>query len=565
MKKTKIAFLFLISSLFVCCSKRIQNNSDKVIEKVLLKVYPVIYENVDSADSCLHEAQPFLKDATEHYRNRYLLAAYQVRNNRWEPLQFTDTLNNLVEYVMENGDTNEKMRACYLTGRCFERSGDYLTALEWMQQGWEIAKNERGKKDFDYSIASYIGSKIGFLLTSEHACMLAKDYFMENAANAVTRYDSVFALNDISRAYYITEQYDSARHYAEKAYEIMNTMPYDPNYFDIVLWNQIELFEECGDWEQVAERMAYVERHPDFSYPNFHKVLLARWYLHRKDHEKAENILRKTDTHVNAKNTFSILKAYVGLFAAQEQKDSAMKYAQLCIEYQDTVLKHSDLSQGHAVDRLYHINIARQKENEALKAKIRATWIAITTVFALMLLTFALLYLRKKYRQKAAALKDALKNKENDNVRIRKELKNANVKYQQLVYESIQNNIRAGHPNMSEEVHDRLRLIKKGCAEGTVVNKENYAFLREFCDTYYPNWEKTIQSIYPKISVFHLQVCMLTLLGFNLKMTANALDNQKQNISYSYKMLNKHIGNVDSSKCSELIHTLENICGPIVL
>ena len=170
MKKAFFLALPIAFLLLTGCEKQHLNFGDTVIEQSLLRVYPTIYQNVDSAELYLHHAEPFVKEASELYRNKYLLAAYQVRNNRWEPLQFTDTLQNLVEYILENGDNNEKMRACYLAGRCFERQGDILTALEWFQKGWDLAQQEK-EYGFDYSIYSYIGSKIGFILMQEGACL----------------------------------------------------------------------------------------------------------------------------------------------------------------------------------------------------------------------------------------------------------------------------------------------------------------------------------------------------------------------------------------------------------
>ena len=79
MKTRHSLILCLILLCFTKCTRHSSNINDEIIEHALQKVYPTIYENVDSADMYLHSAAPFVNEASELYRNKYLLAEYQVK------------------------------------------------------------------------------------------------------------------------------------------------------------------------------------------------------------------------------------------------------------------------------------------------------------------------------------------------------------------------------------------------------------------------------------------------------------------------------------------------------
>ena len=561
--KKYILFHFVIISLFIGCKNHTHNESDRAIENALQKVYPIIYENVDSAEIYLQSAAPFVNEASELYRNKYLLAAYQVRNNRWEPLQFTDTLQNLVEYILENGDNNEKMRACYLAGRCFERGGDYLTALEWMQKAWDIVKENKSNSEFDYSIATYIGSKMGFLLKEENACMLAKDYFIENASNSITLFDTLFACNDICFAYFIIEEYDSAKYYANKAFEILQRLPYEPNYMNGIIWTGIEIYEECNEWNEVEKRIPYIIDDSNNYHRNFNLYLLSKWFLHKKNYEKAESLLRQSQLNENPRTSFNILKCYFYLYNEQENKDSALKYAKLCIEYQDTVIKHSDLSQGYVVDRLYNINLSQQKENEALKAKIKAIWVAIVTVISLIFVTMLLIFVRRKYRKITQILKKENLKKDENVAFLKKNMKMMTKNHQNLIDKTKDLMKKEQQRTLPYDYKSVLEQIKLKSLNTNNIEKEDKEKVKEICNHLYPDWESKLETLIPNVSVHHKTVCMLTLLGFNTKMMQNYTQNNKHSLSYSRKYLNEKLSRENNSKEEFLKNTLESIFGPL--
>ena len=563
MKKAFFLALPIAFLLLTGCEKQHLNFGDTVIEQSLLRVYPTIYQNVDSAELYLHHAEPFVKEASELYRNKYLLAAYQIRNNHWEPLKYTDTLQTLVEYILENGSENEKMRACYLAGRCFEREDDNVTSLDWMYKAWEIVKANKKGKDFDYTIASYIGSKIGYLLASEYACLLAKSYFIENTSNAVTRFDSIFAFNDVSRAHFLVEEFDSAKYYADAAFKLIKELPYNANYFDVILWNDIDLFQTCNDWDAVAQRIPYVTNNKDTSYPDYHGILLANWFLHNKEYDKAYNILKEIHPQNDVKTTYHLQKCYFNLFSAQQKTDSALKYAQLCIAYEDSLLKHSDLSQGHVVDNLYNVKNAQQKENEALKAKIRATNIAIITVSLLFLLTFVAIYLRKKYKQRTIKLENDIKKSEERNNIVVKTLDSVKKSNQSLV-EKLQEKEDKDKEEFPRHLYRKfLQEMKEKAQKNTSVTVKEEKYLHEICNYLYPDWENKLEELIPNVNKKHKDVCMLTLLGFNARIITALMGNSKQNILYSRKYLNKRLGNIESGNQKTLEYVLEGIFGPI--
>lgn len=453
------------------------------------------------------------------------------------------------------------MRACYLAGRCFYRAGDRLSSLEWMQKGWNISKEYKKEKDFDFSIAFYIGEKIGYTLQEEYACLLAKDYLLENASNASTPIDSIYAFNGISYAYYIIEEYDSAKHYADKAFSLIKSVPYNPNFMKKVFWGEIDVFEACREWEKVAERIPYIENQKE--YTPYQTMLFAQWYLYKKDYLNVEELLQNVHTKDDERAYYNILKCYFNLYNEQEKTDSAIKYAKLCMQYEDTVLKHSDLSQGHVVDNLYNVKNAQQKENEALKAKIKAIWVANATVFILIAITIFTLYLRKQYKKRTQKLENDLLRKDEQNEIVVKTLNTVKKNNQDLFnrikkLEGEQQTI-----NLEHEYKRVLEILKQKVSDEDTITDEEERMLSDICNHFYPNWEYRLEQMIPNITWKHKRVCMLALLGFTTKMINNITGNRKQDTLYSRKFLNKNLASIDSGSQKALESILESIFGPL--
>ena len=123
------------------------------------------------------------------------------------------------------------MRLYYIIGSQYERRKNTMEALTWLRKGWELAQNEK-EQGFDYSIYSYIGSLIGWILMEEGSSLLAKDYIIESSRYIDKRNDSIMGLSLISMAYNFIEEYDSARLYANRTFEAIKKDSTNAFYID---------------------------------------------------------------------------------------------------------------------------------------------------------------------------------------------------------------------------------------------------------------------------------------------------------------------------------------------
>ncbi len=559
----KKIYLLLITAFFLinACEQK-ENHYDKEIADNLNDVYRCLYINVDSAERILHQSDSLLSNATELGRNRYLLASYHVRNNKWEPLQLTDTLQKLHSFIEQHGTQSEKMRMYYLVGRCFERQGDILTALEWFQKGWDLAQQEK-EYGFDYSIYSYIGSKIGFILMQEGACLLAKDYIIKSIQYVNLQSDSITAYCDKANAFFIIEKYDSAKHYADYFLELIKNQTIEESYFKPALWSVMSIYEELDDWKGAEMCIKYISPSINDCSSLFSIYLYANWLIHCGDLTEANKVLNNTSKEGTTKHRYEYTKSLFRLYHEKNNIDSIVRYANMCIQYEDSLLKETDYSQGHIVDRLYNLKKAQQKENEALKAKIKAIWMAIVTVISLIFVTMLLIFVRRKYRKITQILKKENLKKDENVAFLKKNMKMMTKNHQNLIDKTNDLMKKEQQRTLPYDYKSVLEQIKLKSLNTNNIEKEDKEKVKEICDHLYPDWESKLETLIPNVSVHHKTVCMLTLLGFNTKMMQNYTQNNKHSISYSRKYLNEKLSRENNSKEEFLKNTLESIFGPL--
>ena len=527
----KATFVLLLASLSYSCVDTKRNESDINVEKAVSETYRYVYTNMDSALYCLHRADKSLLSASEYGRNRYMLAHYHVRNNMWENFDYNDTLKYLVDYFEKEGSRNEQMRLYYIIGSQYERRKNTMEALTWLRKGWELAQNEK-EQGFDYSIYSYIGSLIGWILMEEGSSLLAKDYIIESSRYIDKRNDSIMGLSLISMAYNLIEEYDSARLYANRTFEAIKKDSTNAFYIDRLV-PQIEMYIDLKDWESVKERMPYVLKRLHEPREQLETALLAEWYIHERNFRTADSLLRIIPPTADKNTIFYKYRSFVRLFSDVHQYDSAFYYAKLCIQYEDSILKQKDFSQAHVIDQLYNLQIAQEKENKAIREKYRMLYISVLVSILLLITLLSLYLLWKKYKSKTLELEriylQVMKRAEdikNENERLKSVINNADRK---------------------EEESEKRRILakidafkKKLKANKTISNAEKEELI-ELCMILYPNFDEKINAVCPNIRVRHKTIGILTLLDFKPYMISNLMDIEPQLISYSNKFLSTKI------------------------
>ena len=540
MVKTKIfkaLCVFFIYTIIQSCTESVNKHSDLMIENAVSNAYNYVYTDLDSAEICLKEANSFIETATEKGEYKYLLAKYHIFNNRWGKIEFNDSMQSLVTYLEKDGNDNEKMRIYYIIGSQYERAGENMKALEWLRKGWEIAKKEK-KADFDYSISSYIGFKIGWILMNEGSSLLAKDYIMKSSQHIGMRKDSVIGLSVVSMAYYFIEEYDSARIYADRVFDIIKANGNNKYYTDRII-PQIEMYVYLNEWDKVEERMPYVlERLKNYR-DDLELTFLAEWYIHLGLFHEADSVLRKVNPNSNVRTTYYTYKSYSHLFSKQHINDSALHYALLCIQYEDSILKKNDYSQAHVIDQLYNLEMAHEKENTAIKAKYRILWMCVI-VSILLIVSLVISYrIHQYYKEKNQHLNRLYETA----------LKKVDVfKHNYEVLHRIINNS-TKEPNLinASEINTFIEELKKKSEVGKNITTEEQERIVDICTYLYPNLDEKLNEIYSKFSAKHKLICMLTLLNFKPSMIKNILNISSQSITYankfvSYKITGKAIG-----------------------
>lgn len=351
-----------------------------------------------------------LLSCTDGERMRRELAGLQARNQADSLLTDDSLALALCDYFDRHGTANEKMLAHYLLGRTYADMGEAPAALDAFHQAAECA--DTTAVDCDYSLLARIHGQTAnlFYYQALYRNQLAELVLTEKYAWKAR--DSVIAINSLSEKAYAYRHLgllDSAYAVRKEAIQQFRKGNY-LQYAAVTEGMLVPVLIELGLYEEAENSIREYETNSGL-FDNDGNIQSGReiyyyykslYYLNKNRTDSAEAILRKElRVAKDLNNRLAGSRGLMMVFKQLNKKDSVSKYAEICYDLNDSIIKcfESDaILQAHALynyERSQHI--ATQKTIEADGAKR----VVLLQVLVIVIILFAvyLVYVQMQRRQ----------------------------------------------------------------------------------------------------------------------------------------------------------------------
>lgn len=353
---------------------------DKRVAEVTDAAEGLLETRADSALTLLDGIAGEMPSFSKKQRMRYRLIYAEAQNKAFVPVTHDSTLLEVAAYYRKHGTDNDLMRAYYMVGCAYRDKGDAPTALKYFRMAAEVA--DMTDADCDLNTLLRIHSQMGSLFNNVCAFKDERhEYDVAESLAWATR-DTVSALRIMwmkATSLHVQERYDAS-------VALIDSMRALEKHFGLpecVECNYPMRIDAClltGDTAGAATLLREYEGRlhigplspdADIANPSYH-YHKGRYYLLAARSDSAIVQFKRLLSR-SAQYEFREL-AYKGLqeaYSQTHQADSAVKYAALYAEANDSTTRHRSSEVLLRMQSLYNYTQAQEQAAQAEQKTFR--------------------------------------------------------------------------------------------------------------------------------------------------------------------------------------------------
>lgn len=353
---------------------------DKRVAEITDAAEGLLETRADSALTLLDGIAGEMPSFSKKQRMRYRLIYAEAQNKAFVPVTHDSTLLEVAAYYRKHGTDNDLMRAYYMVGCAYRDKGDAPTALKYFRMAAEAA--DMTDADCDLNTLLRIHSQMGSLFNNVCAFKDERhEYDVAESLAWATR-DTVSALRIMwmkATSLHVQERYDASVALIDsmRALEKRFGLP------ECVECNYPMRIDACllaGDTAGAATLLREYEGRlhigplspdADIANPSYH-YHKGRYYLLAARSDSAIVQFKRLLSR-SAQYEFREL-AYKGLqeaYSQTHQADSAVKYAALYAEANDSTTRHRSSEVLLRMQSLYNYTQAQEQAAQAEQKTFR--------------------------------------------------------------------------------------------------------------------------------------------------------------------------------------------------
>lgn len=380
--------LSVVALIFAC-------SHDKHADEVITKAQAVMAENPDSALSLLNNIKGAEKEWPKSQRMRFHLIYAQAQNKAFVPVTYDSTLLEVAAYYRKHGTDNDLLKAYYMVGCAYRDKGDAPTALKYFNQAVEAA--DTTDADCDLNTLLRVHSQMGSLFNN--VCAFKEERHEYDVAESLawaTR-DTVSALRIMwmkATSLHAQERYDASVALIDSMKDLEKRFGL-PECVECNYPMRIDACLLTSDAEGANNLLREYEGKlhigplspdADIANPSYH-YHKGRYYLLAARSDSAIVQFKRLLSR-SAQYEFREL-AYKGLqeaYSQTHQADSAVKYAALYAEANDSTTRHRSSEVLLRMQSLYNYSQAQeqaaQAEQKSFRLKVLFCAMLVVLLFA---------------------------------------------------------------------------------------------------------------------------------------------------------------------------------------
>jgi len=518
-KLSNILFL-LLTFLFIGCKHQTSKFSTTIrMAERLINVDP------DSANKVLKRLPSPNKLDDETFAHWCMLSG-KITDKIYTPILPSFHLTRALMWYEKNGTIEEQTQMKLYLGRSYVADGNYDKAMTIFTNALETAN-----KNKLHNLDGYINSYMGTLYEEEDMRKQAINKYL-TAANKFKLTNNLksyaCALRDAGREYAFMDSLSYALKIMHKAADIANKS----NDGDAIssIDNSIgNIYMMQSRYDKAKEYFRRSLTQGRDNMPNY--VALIDLYVKMDSIPQAYNLLQQMPQN-NPEYTYTIKRLYHQIYKAKGNYKKSLEYLEGSMDILDSTLYAKNQSKILEIETRYN-NLKAQSEINELKIS-KQKYIIILTLSISIALFIVLCYFfyRKKMnykiqKQQAELNKTRLKlldlsldlEKKKNQLNTAR-IQNQNIDNQQeelnnlsLNYKNLQNNILTDSP-----IYKKLsQLAKQNIPRNnkTLITDQYWKLITDEITIVYPNLEKFIYTICPKLTEQEWQYCCFYMFGFD--------------------------------------------------
>ncbi|HVG41019.1 MAG TPA: tetratricopeptide repeat protein [Chitinophagaceae bacterium] len=414
---------------------------------------------------------------TAQWQLAYNRSFFYLERNLDSSYKYAKIANNILQRL--EGESYEAAMS-RIFGRIMQRQGNHERALEFYLKQLDIVTNLKDTISIAFCLLD-----IGHLFLGIKDYEQAKSYYYKvktldpNVALAYGHSAPNLAQVRIGRIHYLTEHLDSARYYAQQAYQLAikiidrKSQSESLTLIGDILAHEGKFATAITYYKQAVEQ-AQLYNSSSMVAENFQHIARAFHKMNQTD--SAFNYARKAFYFASElKNPFSIADAsnlLAFLYKSHGQKDSAFKYLEMVVAAKDSLFTQEKSQQVQNIlfnEQLQKQEIAAQKQEEAAKDEKFKTQIKMFALIAgmiLLLLQCIFLWLNNRRKQRL----NALLNKRGQ--KIQKTLAELKATQSQLIHKEKMASLGELTAGIAHEIQNPLNFINNFSEVSVELAKE---------------------------------------------------------------------------------------------
>ena len=463
MRTIKTILLLPILSLILSCSY-----NDKQVDLAITKAEELLDVSPDSSLAILDKVDTLKTKWHTSQQMRYELVRAQAQNKAYINFSTDSILKEVVDYYDTHGTANERMTARYMLGCAYRDMEDAPAALKYFNLATDIAEQDRF--NCNPTTLMKIHSQMGGLYQNVGAydMALSEDSIAEHIARQIGDTTSFIHLM-WTQACSLESMNQNAR--AKDLLDSITVILTDNNLTEepvLIYPMMIDSYWKNKDTNKAEQLLLEYERKTGMSPHCPDEEVADMAYFYRKGRsylaktlpdsaklmfDRLRHLAQSTDMRLAER--YRLLEAsYYGLkesYIRKHQLDSAIKYADLYCEANDSSIAHADRELIGKMSALYRYDKyqqeAQMQNKVATERKYQLLLVIAVSIMLLMCLSFMI------YRLKRRRIKD-----QEEKSRIMQEYKEAEKVYaERLHYISL---LEQTHKNVMRLLKDELETTK---------------------------------------------------------------------------------------------------------
>lgn len=564
MKDWTIHILLLLLLSCTSCHHGKQNYSPFMERAVrLMETRP------DSALACLDSLNISIAECSEETQMYHLLLTIKAKDKLYIPATSDTLINRVVSFYEDKRDNARLMEAYYYKGSSYRDMKDAPRAVAAFQRAAEIGK-DCANDTLNGRIYGQLASLFAFQGLYAESMKASQEAYKYNSA--CHNYKGIaFCLRDMARIYDMNNQQDSAEIYYRKAYVQMK--------------EKVSPAEACGIREEMAgfyynfgkiDSAEVMARQAQASHPSsLSQLVLGEVYYQKQMFDSASVYLQKVISGNSIYHRRSAYRLLHLITEKQKKYQEAHQYASLCIHALDSISQITQTEEVGKIHSLYNYNLSEQ-ENQLLQSKTeRQKLLLFQLLFAASILIGIVVYLlyrlhehRRNYAVREQHLQQISEEQEaKSNRRIMENEQQIALLTEQLEAAKLENDI-FKHATLEAQAkalgatNDQIRAIQNEqemrllafrysdiylhfhhVTKSSELKADDWKLLSEALDDTYPNFQRHLYALYPKLSEQELHICHLIKIGLKRTAIAELLSRSVSAITNSLSRLYEKIHN----------------------